>query len=364
MPSLQITHTAFQSTSPLRGSTFQNCWKLRRRSSFQSTSPLRGSTPRQLRHEAMFLVSIHEPLAGLDRRRRWNNCPAHGFNPRAPCGARRADGRRCRPCLTFQSTSPLRGSTQSYRRACGLKGGFNPRAPCGARHRQKQPRRRHQRFNPRAPCGARPSGIPSEIIWRWFQSTSPLRGSTSTYTPRGWSVQFQSTSPLRGSTSRESFPAAFHPVSIHEPLAGLDPNDNALALHETEFQSTSPLRGSTLLSTSCAASFSCFNPRAPCGARPRPRITWQTTEQVSIHEPLAGLDRPPCPWSGDSNFRFNPRAPCGARLCRPQTQGHTARVSIHEPLAGLDDPHAIGVAADFLVSIHEPLAGLDKMADD
>ncbi len=57
---------------------------------------------------------------------------------------------------------------------------------------------------------------------------------------------------------------------------------------------------------------SCFNPRAPCGARLWKVVIMSTIVIVSIHAPRAGRD-------GD-NYRdsknrigFNPRAPCGAR---------------------------------------------------
>ena len=55
-----------------------------------------------------------------------------------------------------------------------------------------------------------------------------------------------------------------------------------------EFQSTRPVRGATLLPCSCNI-ISCFNPRAPCGAR------------LSRH------------WVLSCVKGFNPRAPCGAR---------------------------------------------------
>ena len=55
-----------------------------------------------------------------------------------------------------------------------------------------------------------------------------------------------------------------------------------------------------------------FNPRAPCGARPRDPELRHT-----------GND-------------FNPRAPCGARRGRPHGPRHGAEISIHAPRAGRD----------------------------
>ena len=81
----------------------------------------------------------------------------------------------------------------------------------------------------------------------------------------------------------------------------------------------------------------CFNPRAPCGARPardgtrHPITTFQSTRPVrgataslrdlpirrfvSIHAPRAGRDVLQ-QQTADARKSFNPRAPCGARLQR------------------------------------------------
>ena len=62
---------------------------------------------------------------------------------------------------------------------------------------------------------------------------------------------------------------------------------------QVQFQSTRPVRGATADQGSVADVGKDFNPRAPCGARPRP---------------------PEClPESAN----FNPRAPCGARHSLP-----------------------------------------------
>ena len=80
---------------------------------------------------------------------------------------------------------------------------------------------------------------------------------------------FQSTRPVWGATPLFGLDDALHFVSIHAPRVG---RDNA-----------------SLLIWAC---ISCFNPRAPCGAR-------RSTKMASIS--------PTC---------FNPRAPCGARRKR------------------------------------------------
>ena len=78
--------------------------------------------------------------------------------------------------------------------------------------------------------------------------------------------RFQSTRPMRGATQHRGFFRRRRLVSIHAPHAGRDRS----ALPGPSFSQG-------------------FNPRAPCGARPR--IGVDNIEVLS----------------------FNPRAPCGAR---------------------------------------------------
>ena len=77
---------------------------------FQSTRPVWGATRRNDKERTIKMISIHAPRVGRDYRRRETGAGLRNFNPRAPCGARRA----------IIGT----GTKQGY---------FNPRAPCGAR---------------------------------------------------------------------------------------------------------------------------------------------------------------------------------------------------------------------------------------
>ena len=167
-----------------------------------------------------------------------------------------------------------------------------------------------------------------------FQSTCPLRGTTTfPSASNGW-ISFQSTCPLRGTTISISPISIERCISIHVPLAGHDPwcpcfwsardyfnprapcgarrmegvrMSRSLKFQSTcplrgttirprtpkacenQFQSTCPLRGTTIDHAKRTVVFDNFNPRAPCGARPPGPTT---------HTPRA---------------HFNPRAPCGAR---------------------------------------------------
>ena len=168
----------------------------------------------------------------------------HGFNPRAPRGARPLR----RPTLTrglqFQSTRPARGATATSRDRPAPRTGLihAPRAgrdPCTACRRESlsmfqstRPARGatlHQLgrpqpircFNPRAPRGARRSWTPGNRSV--FQSTRPARGATTYHRVDPTPVcQFQSTRP-RGArpASRTDWMTAFL-VSIHAPRAGRD----------------------------------------------------------------------------------------------------------------------------------------------
>ena len=78
------------------------------------------------------------------------------------------------------------------------------------------------------------------------------------------------------------------------------------------FQSTRPVWGATSAARWRTWKPSCFNPRAPCGARP---------------EIVAELPGWNC---------FNPRAPCGARRGNPAHSISMVVVSIHAPRVGRD----------------------------
>ncbi len=172
------------------------------------------------------LISIHAPHAGRDRRARRNapyssadfnprapcgarraaviasTVPPVDFNPRAPCGARRTFCPLSRSTAAFQSTRPMRGATLTPQQLDALKeisihaphagrdaaerrrfdhaGHFNPRAPCGARPPSERDIVSLLYFNPRAPCGARLDDDFKSKATGEFQSTRPMRGATGT----------------------------------------------------------------------------------------------------------------------------------------------------------------------------------------
>ena len=102
----------------------------------------------------------------------------------------------------------------------------------------------------------------------------------------------------------------YRKISIHAPLAGCDWNRGRSCPQGRIFQSTHPLRGATWTACGTYSSRRNFNPRTPCGVRPR---------SFSF-------------LSSSSNF--NPRTPCGVRrFLRACVMMHDKFQSTH-PLRG------------------------------
>ena len=124
---------------------------------------------------------------------------------------------------------------------------------------------------------------------------------------------FQSTHPLRGATLRIYVLLYNHRISIHAPLAGCDALRDNRNLAGQHISIHAPLAGCDITSPKRALSFSYFNPRTPCGVRPKVGADFESAMSISIHAPLAGCDSPRR--SSLTVFRyFNPRTPCGVRL--------------------------------------------------
>ena len=153
-------------------------------------------------------------------------------------------------CSEFQSTCPLRGTTQIpfsliaiivFQSTCPLRG-----TTLTAAMLQKYSK---YDFNPRAPCGARHDFLHFIRQNRKFQSTCPLRGTTEEIKISCCGIR----------------------ISIHVPLAG----------HDTK-------------SGSDHGKFLNFNPRAPCGARylvPIQHISHQIFQSTC---PLRGTTKMVC----------------------------------------------------------------------
>ena len=146
---------------------------------FQPTLPLRGATSRRCRPS------------------REASC----FNPRSPCGERRASGawRLTKPPV-FQPTLPLRGATrlaQLLQRALP----FQPTLPLrGATPAYRRPRSCRSCFNPRSPCGERLPPVAGDVLRVRVSTHAPLAGSDDHgLRVSGYVVLVSTHAPLAGS---------------------------------------------------------------------------------------------------------------------------------------------------------------------
>ena len=241
----------FQSTLPVWGATHRGTG-LERLHRFQSTLPVWGATVYRggLRHKPD--ISIHAPRVGSD-----SFWPAYSqnffyFNPRSPCGERRASIKKLTERRIFQSTLPVWGATTGY----SFKSrwvSISIHAPRVGSDGSLLPHTQHSpNFNPRSPCGERHYGRVSAYDGEIFQSTLPVWGATEQNSIISAARKFQSTLPVWGAT-------AHYVIDIRrEP-----------------FQSTLPVWGATPSRYPAYPADRNFNPRSPCGERP-PGRWWNT----------------------------------------------------------------------------------------
>ncbi len=172
------------------------------------------------------------------------------FNPRTPCGVRRPPGRSAFSCSNISIHAP-RAGCDNRRSSPG---------PSDTRH-----------FNPRTPCGVRPIALWPMVAVGEFQSTHPVRGAT-VLASKSWMMPkiFQSTHPVRGATLFDMIGPLKRQISIHAPRAGCDVSGTSIWWAKAAFQSTHPVRGATTPDPITSAAFHYFNPRTPCGVRPKP----------------------------------------------------------------------------------------------
>ena len=191
----------------------------------------------------------------------------------------------------FQPTLPLRGATLGRSSMVRRERGFNPRSPCGERRAPGRATRPGRGFNPRSPCGERPSPRPTYRPMRRFNPRSPCGERLTTCVSVPASVVFQPTLPLRGATQHHPLILTVPQVSTHAPLAGSDrapekecpagggfnprsPCGERRRRPGTTWQrlwivsTHAPLAGSDARRTCRAARATRFNPRSPCGERP------------------------------------------------------------------------------------------------
>ena len=214
---------------------------------FQSTLPVRGATTRSRCCPGGACISIHAPRAGSDFPRPLSRVWPPYFNPRSPCGERRAVRFAARLTDSFQSTLPVRGAT--IRIVSGpLIGKISIHAPrAGSDTLTPEATIEPTDFNPRSPCGERRESVPVDKTAEAISIHAPRAGSDDTGIPHA---------------SRKTN------ISIHAPRAGSD---------------GMPHRNTKL---KCY-----FNPRSPCGERRHEGLDVDAIVRISIHAPRAGSDR-------------------------------------------------------------------------
>ena len=280
---------------------------------FQSTHPVWGATPAgDFLHQSLE-ISIHAPRVGCDEvvllLDDKDIISIHA--PRVGCDLR--EMRHMETALLISIHAPRVGCDFSVHLCHSAMDDFNPRTPCGVRlhpcaggsgcvhisiHAPRvgcdgacgciQPL--HGYFNPRTPCGVRPASI---------------RISSS-------STEFQSTHPVWGATAPRPDYIPWGIISIHAPRVGCD-------LHHRQLQRIGIN----------------FNPRTPCGVRPRRPCAQASSAQFQSTHPVWGATRKlwPC---GKHARDFNPRTPCGVRPIPPDVHEHLIGISIHAPRVGCD----------------------------
>ena len=214
--------------------------------------------------------------------------------------------------ITFQSTHPLRGATCSVRSW--------PRAAL-------------------------------------FQSTHPLRGATRL----SWAMMppslFQSTHPLRGATRVSDYAASHDGISIHAPLAGCDHPQRSRRGCDKYFNPRTPcgVRRDRLHILAPTMTISIHAPLAGCDPMHGRVATAKIC--ISIHAPLAGCDASGTCDRARQEY-FNPRTPCGVRPRMFSTHVLIAAFQSTHPLRGATEPRRL-MPICYKISIHAPLAGCD-----
>ena len=281
-------------------------------------------------------------------------------------------------------------------------------------------------FNPRSPCGERRAARMDILVRVLFQSMLPLRRATCAACGSKLAWVFQSTLPLRRATRLVQGVRAYRHISIHAPLAESDGPVHAVLRNEFIISIHAPLAESDYNISNEIGATRYFNPRSPCGERPKAgttgrrwprfqstfplrgatvaslafcwRLIFQSTfplrgatrsgrqpvvpHRISIHVPLVGSDGKAGRRCTVSTY-FNPRSPCGER---PTAQHMAPRPMDFNPRSPCGERQATrptgtahpqfqstfplrgatgrGRWHDFhrIISIHAPLAGNDSCA--
>ena len=164
---------------------------------FQSTLPVRGATAVALCVAKTADISIHAPRAGSDNLSSARRSASSDFNPRSPCGERRAVVLIVqRDEIQFQSTLPVRGAT-AIGYILGSRLSISIHAPrAGSDAYLLGVSLSVRNFNPRSPCGERLTKFFDWFIVTLISIHAPRAGSDSSRScPLSASCDFNPRSP-------------------------------------------------------------------------------------------------------------------------------------------------------------------------
>ena len=290
MSSAMLRLRLFQSTLPVRGAT--RCWRWAIASTtFQSTLPVRGATNTSGSSTGAFLISIHAPRAGSDFFHRAPEARGFGISIHAPRAGSDHQILSCCPHKNISIHAPRAGSDQLSAVCSRTKLSFQSTLPVrGATYECAFLPQTNSHFNPRSPCGERLAACACAAPAVAFQSTLPVRGATLRWCKRAGGKQiFQSTLPVRGATRfRAAVDTAgidFNPRSPCGERPKIVSSGPAAAI----FQSTLPVRGATGTCT-CSRQVPIFQSTLPVRGATSPLRPCKRMGKISIHAPRAGSD--------------------------------------------------------------------------
>ena len=259
------------------------------RKAFQSTLPARGATLAVSAGTLVWIISIHAPRTGSDFSSSRIVLISSNFNPRSPHGERPATPHAIVRMVTFQSTLPARGATQSstfithlsaFQSTLPARGAtrfsmladttfkhFNPRSPHGERQNSSGSYTAGLHFNPRSPHGERQQTVwKHSDIRRNFNPRSPHGERPRQYIAILAECAFQSTLPARGATNQRRAARGREYISIHAPRTGSDWT-KAVVDAFVDISIHAPRTGSDYNRSTADAVVDYFNPRSPHGER-------------------------------------------------------------------------------------------------
>ena len=141
-----------------------------------------------------------------------------------------------------------------------------PRAGCDDRRRGDHARANISIHAPRAGCDRLLRGVSHAVS---ISIHAPRAGCDSARELDELIQAFQSTHPVRGATTVSKLCDYAEQISIHAPRAGCDAHGCVRGRRVVLFQSTHPVRGATPSVLMLIPDDIHFNPRTPCGVRPR-----------------------------------------------------------------------------------------------